>query len=141
MTFPVSVESLNESDTINFANEFAVILNQGDIVALKGNLGSGKTFFIKAVCKNFEIDNVTSPSFAIVNSYDGKYKINHFDFYRIKKIDELYDIGYYDYLNDSSITFIEWADLFPKLLHKNYYEINIEIDSQTTRKISIRKYE
>lgn len=141
MTFPISVESLNESDTINIANEFAVIINNGDVVTLNGNLGSGKTFFIKAVCKNFEIDNVTSPSFAIVNSYDGKYKVNHFDFYRIKKIDELYDIGYYDYLNDSSITFIEWADLFPKLLPKNYYEINIEIDSQNKRKISIRKYE
>lgn len=141
MTFPFSVESLNESDIINVANEFAGILNQGDLVALNGNLGSGKTFFIKAVCKNFEIDNVTSPSFAIVNSYDGKYRVNHFDFYRIKKIDELYNIGYNDYLNDSSITFIEWADLFPKLLPKNYYEIKIEIDSQTERKISIRKYE
>lgn len=141
MTFPFFAESLNESDTIQVANELTSVLKIGDLVALNGNLGSGKTFFIKAVCANYEINNVTSPSFAIVNSYDGKYRVNHFDFYRIKKIDELYDIGYYDYLNDSSITFIEWAELFPKLLLKNYYEINIDIESQTKRKISIRKYE
>ena len=141
MTFPFAAELLNESDTINVAKEFTEELKVSDLVALNGNLGSGKTFFIKAVCKNFGIDNVTSPSFAIVNSYHKKFIVNHFDFYRIKEIDELYDIGFYEYLNDSSITFIEWAELFPKLLPKRYYEINIEIVSQSERKILIRKYE
>ncbi len=117
--------SLTETKTI--AAKIANHLKVGDIVALEGNLGSGKTTLVKNICQNFNINNVNSPSFSIVNEYEGIHKIYHFDFYRIKKIEELYDLGFDDYLNDESIVFIEWADSFGEILPKNYIKNKSEI--------------
>ncbi len=107
-----------EKETEDFANQFSTQVTEGDVIALIGNLGSGKTFFVKKFAEYFGIYNVNSPSFAIVNQYENELiKINHFDFYRLKSISEIIDIGFYDYLMDKqSITFIEWADLFPEVL-------------------------
>lgn len=130
----------NESETSQLAFELTKIFTLGDIVCLNGNLGSGKTFFVKQFCKNFNIENVNSPSFAIVNEYIGNIKIIHFDFYRIKKVEELYDIGFDDYLlQNDSIIFIEWANLFEDVLPKKYYEIKIDLINQEQRKFTIKK--
>ena len=137
MTFPFSQRLTDESVTKKVAHEFAEILKPGDIIALNGNLGSGKTFFVKAACSYFGVENVSSPSFAIVNTYVGKQIINHFDFYRIKKVEELYDIGFSEYLSDDSISFIEWADTFSELLPKSHYLVELSIDSNTDRIIKI----
>ncbi|MFH0733212.1 MAG: tRNA (adenosine(37)-N6)-threonylcarbamoyltransferase complex ATPase subunit type 1 TsaE [bacterium] len=127
-------------DTEKIAIEFSKYPQNGDVVALIGNLGAGKTLFIKAFCKKFEIDDVVSPSFAIVNEYNVKRKIFHFDFYRLKNSQELLDIGYYDYLNDEdAVIFIEWADMFTEILPKKRYSINIKIIDENKRKISIYK--
>lgn len=140
MNFPFTREVLSENDTVAVANEFAEHIHLGDVIALSGSLGSGKTFFVKAVGVKFGVDNISSPSFAIVNEYQGKIKINHFDFYRIQKIEELYDIGYEEYLSDSdTVSFIEWAEMFPELMPKKYYQINIEIKSDSERIITIEK--
>lgn len=118
--------SRSESDTEKFAKDFAKELQGGEIIALNGNLGSGKTFFVKSVCKALNIENATSPSFAIVNEYSGDLKIYHFDFYRINKVNELYDIGFEEYLMDpNAVVFIEWADMMKEVLPRRYYEINI----------------
>lgn len=118
--------SRSESDTEKFAKDFAKELQGGEIIALNGNLGSGKTFFVKSVCKALNIENATSPSFAIVNEYSGDLKIYHFDFYRINKVNELYDIGFEEYLMDpNAVVFIEWADMIKEVLPRRYYEINI----------------
>ena len=130
-----------EQKTKEIADEFSKILRAGDVIALIGDLGSGKTFFVKAVCSNLNIEDVSSPSFAIVNEYNGNYKVNHFDFYRIKKIEELYDIGFTEYLNDEeAITFIEWADMFSELLPRKYYRIQIELKDNSERIITIEKH-
>ncbi|KAF0153504.1 MAG: ATPase [Ignavibacteria bacterium] len=133
---------LSENDTAEFAAEFAALLKIGDVVCLNGNLGSGKTFFVKNICKEFAVDTAASPSFAIVNEYSGKLKVIHIDFYRLKKVEELYDIGFDEYLSLSdSIVFIEWADLFEDVLPKKYYSVEITQINETSRQIIIKKHE
>ncbi len=137
---PILVNSENETTAL--AEKFSLSLNGSEVIILNGNLGAGKTFFIKKILYKFGIENSTSPSFAIVNEYQGKFKIYHFDFYRIEKINELYDIGFNDYLNDSeAITFIEWGNLFPKILPKKRIEIEIEIIDDTKREFKINYHE
>jgi tRNA threonylcarbamoyladenosine biosynthesis protein TsaE len=132
----------NQADTVFLAKEFSSNLKKGDRIVLNGQLGSGKTFFIKACLRNFKINNVNSPTFAIVNEYNNGHRFYHFDFYRINSITELLDIGFYDYLNDEeSIIFIEWGNLFPDILPEKKTEINIKIISDSEREFEIKKYE
>lgn len=138
MKFPNKIITTNENETADLAKKFSEVLKQGDVVSLIGDLGAGKTFFVKNVLSAFGNNNVSSPTFAIVNVYENKFIISHFDFYRIKKIEELYDIGFDDYLNDEeAITFIEWADLFPQILPKHRYEIKINYVDDNKREFII----
>lgn len=142
MEFPFQTILNSEEDTIKAAKEFSKIISDGDVVALNGDLGSGKTFFVKAVCKEYKIENVNSPTFAIVYEYSGIKNVYHFDFYRIKKLEELYDIGIEDYLNDGeAILFIEWADLMGEILPKKHYSISINLLEDDKRKLEITKHE
>lgn len=98
------------------------------IFALYGSMGAGKTTFIKALCKTLgSTDNVTSPTFAIVNEYNSgnAFPIYHFDFYRIKKLEEAFDLGYEDYIYSNNYCFIEWPELIDSLLPKKYVEVRI----------------
>lgn len=134
--------STSEKDTEKIAIDFIKQIRTGDVIVLNGQLGSGKTFFVKKIAEYFNIKNSSSPSFSIVNEYLGDKKIYHFDFYRINSVNELYNIGFEDYLADSdAITFIEWGDLFPEILPQSRYEILIIYNQDETRKITIRKFE
>ncbi len=129
-----------EEATKRIARDFASRLKKGDIVLLEGNLGAGKTFFVKEAVKSFAVDEAASPTFSIVNEYDGNVKIYHFDFYRIKKERELYDIGIDEYLSDEeAITFIEWAELFPNALPEYSYLVKILLLKNGLREITISK--
>ncbi len=131
----------SENETRNLAVGFASGLKNGDIIILNGNLGSGKTFFIREACRYFDINIVNSPTFALINEYNGKRKVYHFDFYRINKIEELYDIGFEDYFDDEeSIIFIEWGNLFPEILPAKRIEINIKTGKENNRTFEIRYY-
>ncbi|MFC2133141.1 tRNA (adenosine(37)-N6)-threonylcarbamoyltransferase complex ATPase subunit type 1 TsaE [Bacteroidota bacterium] len=142
MVFPNKIRVNSESETIEVAVLLAGIIQPSDVIALNGNLGAGKTFLVKNICKKFGINNVSSPSFAIVNEYIGSRKFYHFDFYRINKIVELYDIGFEEYLNDiEAAVFIEWADRLPAILPDNRYQIDIEILNEGSREITINKHE
>jgi tRNA threonylcarbamoyladenosine biosynthesis protein TsaE len=142
MKFPLSIESDSEDATSGLALSFAKELKPGDIVAMNGNLGSGKTFFIKKVTEYFGIKYASSPSFAIVNEYNGDIKIYHFDFFRLNKIEELYDIGWYDYLNNNdSIIFIEWGELLKEVLPERRFEIRIIMLDESERRFEFEKYE
>lgn len=132
------VNSISETEEI--ARNFAEMVNCGDVIAINGNLGAGKTLFTKAFCLRYDIDEVFSPTFSIVNEYYGDKKVFHFDFYRLKDVNELAEIGFYDYLNDDyAVTIIEWANLYKEILPKKHYEVNIEILDENKRRITITK--
>ena len=142
MNFPLNIIVNSEEETINLAKNFAALLNAGDIVLLNGDLGTGKTFFVKNICAIFGIENVSSPSFTLVNEYKNGKKIFHLDFYRIKKVEELYDIGIDEYLGDNeAIVFIEWSDLYKEVVPKHRYKINLKYVNNSSREISILKNE
>jgi tRNA threonylcarbamoyladenosine biosynthesis protein TsaE len=131
-----------EEETIKLAQQYASGLTSGDIVVLNGNLGAGKTFFIREAVKFFRVAAVSSPTFALVNEYEGEKKIYHFDFYRINRLEELYDIGFEDYLNDEeSVIFIEWGNLFPEILPRKRKEINITAGEEQQRTFEFKEYE
>jgi tRNA threonylcarbamoyladenosine biosynthesis protein TsaE len=127
-----------ETETAEIAKEFAKQIKANDKIVINGQLGAGKTFFIKEALKVFGINNVTSPTFAIVNEYNGDIKFYHFDFFRLKNFKELVDIGWQDYINDeSAVVFIEWGNLIPEALLENRIEIYIKVNEDLTREISI----
>lgn len=122
--------SKKELDTLNFAKKFALKLKPGDVVGLTGDLGAGKTRFIKGAASHFGVkgDDVISPTFTLLKEYDGKgVKIFHFDLYRLEDEKELEKIGFREhYLSaDNCIIFIEWAGKFDKI--SKYMTRNVEI--------------
>jgi len=135
----VTSKIYSEKETKQLAEDFAKELIAGQTVVINGELGAGKTFFIKSAAAVFGINNVNSPTFALVNEYFGKFKIYHFDFYRINEIKELYDIGFDDYLNDDeAIVFIEWGNLFQEILPHKRTEIEIKVMEDFSREIIIK---
>ena len=142
MQLPFITTVNDEKGTEELAIKFAKEIQHGQVIVLNGNLGSGKTFFIKKLMQQFEINYANSPSFAIVNEYEGKIKAYHFDFYRLKNINELFDIGWQDYLNDDeAVIFIEWGELINEALPKARLEIFITILEGTMRKFNCIRYE
>ncbi len=134
--------SSSEEETQNIAKELSEKFIPGDFIALIGNLGSGKTFFVKKFCESIGIQIASSPSFAIVNEYSLNKRIYHFDFYRVKNATELIDLGFYEYLkDDDAILFAEWADMFPEVLPHKRYELKFQFIDDLQRKISLLKYE
>lgn len=121
--------SKSPKQTNELAAEFAKSLHAGDVIILQGDLGAGKTEFVKGVVNYFDKSaTAISPTFTIVNEYSCAGKmIYHFDFYRIKSEDELYAIGIEEYLFGDAICFIEWPERAPNLLSQiNYKTIKIE---------------
>lgn len=114
-------------ETQKIAAEFASKLNCGDIVTLDGDLGAGKTAFTGGLAKGLGISGyITSPTFTIVNEYHGgSIPLFHFDVYRLSSMDELYDIGWEDYICRGGICVIEWADIIRDELSPPYYEVRI----------------
>ncbi len=104
--------SKSKSETIEIAKEFASTLSAGDIILLKGDLGAGKTVFVKGVTEYFSggEDIAVSPTFLIVNCYETNPEIYHFDLYRINSVDELDSIGAEEYLYGDGISFVEWPE-------------------------------
>jgi tRNA threonylcarbamoyladenosine biosynthesis protein TsaE len=126
----------NENDTEKLAIKISKIINVGDIICLDGDLGAGKTTFAKYLCSNLGVKGyVTSPSYSIVNEYDGDMKINHFDVYRIFSIEELYEIGYEEYFNSKSITIIEWALKIKELIPEDSMWIYISLGNDYNERV------
>lgn len=119
-----SLDSIHEA-----AREFIKNMGTGHVFAFYGKMGAGKTTFIKAVCEELGVDDViTSPTFAIVNDYTSSKDdshIFHFDFYRIKKLEEVYDMGYEDYFYSGSLCFVEWPELIEDILPGDAVKVTI----------------
>ena len=120
--------TFDEIDTIRLGEKTATLLKPGDIIALEGELGTGKTVFVKGVARGLQIsEHVTSPTFNIVHSYESNsMTLHHFDVYRVNDEDELFEIGFEEYLNKEDICIIEWADLIKNMLPENTIWIKIE---------------
>lgn len=139
---PVLTASSPEA-MMNLGGLFAIQAKPGDVFALVGNLGSGKTHWTKGFLEHLQPETcVTSPTFSIVNSYkDGNFTIHHFDFYRLKSANELIDLGWDEYLEEDSIVICEWADLFPELFpdHTQWLEFKHQPEDSREIQISNRK--
>ncbi|MCI0448635.1 MAG: tRNA (adenosine(37)-N6)-threonylcarbamoyltransferase complex ATPase subunit type 1 TsaE [Chlorobi bacterium] len=124
--FAIITKSAEE--TQNFGIEFAKKLKKGDVIALYGYLGSGKTELAKGICKGLGVtQTVSSPTFVIVNEYSSaKFpKIFHLDLYRLKTLDDIINIGFYDYINENMLVLIEWPEHVEDLLPKNTIKIRL----------------
>ncbi len=142
MIYPFEKTVLQEEETKTLAKSFANEINSGKIIVINGELGAGKTFFVKSAVSIWGVENASSPSFAIVNIYYGEKKVYHFDFYRLKNKEELFDIGFNDYINDpDAVIFIEWGNLIPDVLPKSRIEINIETPEGSIRNFRFDKYD
>lgn len=129
----------NTSDIRRAAAEFAAATKHARVIAFYGQMGAGKTTFIKALCEAKGVkDDVTSPTFALVNEYtDGQGSpIYHFDFYRIKRIDEVYDLGYEDYFYSGSLCLLEWPELIEQILPEDTVRVTIAVQNDGSRTLS-----
>ena len=128
MSTTIRIESLEKIQEA--AKNFVTNMGDNTVFAFYGKMGAGKTTFVKAICEELGVeDTITSPTFAIVNEYRSDLAgelIYHFDFYRIKKLDEVYDMGYEDYFYSGAICFIEWPELIEELLPGNTVKVSIE---------------
>ena len=125
--------SHSEEETIKFADEFASKLNGHSKVVLSGDLGSGKTKFTEGLLRHFGLeDEISSPTFTIVNEYDAKdFKIFHFDLYRLADVDEFYAIGGEEYLQNGLCIF-EWGEMIEEILQTRYTKITFSRDTENT---------
>ena len=123
--------SHSENDTIKFADEFASKLDGHSIIVLSGDLGSGKTKFTEGILKHFGLeDEISSPTFTIVNEYDAKdFKIFHFDLYRLADVDEFYAMGGEEYLQNGLCIF-EWGEMIEEILQTRYMKITFSRDPE-----------
>lgn len=130
----IVIRSLDDIHTS--AREFVQAMGDNTVFAFYGSMGAGKTTFIKAVCEVLGVEDViNSPTFAIVNEYrsESDELIYHFDFYRIKKLEEVYDMGYEDYFYCGALCFIEWPELVEELLPLDAVKVSITEQSDGTR--------
>ncbi|WP_324825299.1 tRNA (adenosine(37)-N6)-threonylcarbamoyltransferase complex ATPase subunit type 1 TsaE [Sinanaerobacter sp. ZZT-01] len=134
----------SEKDTVQFGIALSSQLKKGSIVALIGDLGTGKTALTKAIAEGLGIkEMITSPTFSIVHEYyDGRLPLYHFDVYRIGEIEEMYEIGYEEYFYGEGVCVVEWADMIQELLPEESITITISYgESENERIYYVENYD
>lgn len=139
--FPCVTESAVETQQVG--EQFAAFVSSGDVIALTGPIGSGKTQFIKGFCRRLGIDEstVTSPTFSIAHEYDGRHRIVHLDLYRLESEEEAARLGFEEYLSQESIALIEWPYVAARLLPPDTIGLSFEHLGDDRRRIGISKSE
>lgn len=136
--------SNSPQETENYGEAIGSLLTEGNVVCLSGELGVGKTEFVKGLAKGLGIvDYITSPTFTIVNEYQGRQKLYHFDVYRVNDIDELENIGFDEYIYGEGICVIEWAELIENILPKEKLWVEIKKDlskNEDYREINLKAF-
>jgi tRNA threonylcarbamoyladenosine biosynthesis protein TsaE len=141
MVIQITTDSVE--DTQQLGQKIGSLVNTGTVLALTGDLGSGKTAFVQGLARGLDVpDNyyITSPSFTLINEYPGRCKLFHVDLYRMGNIDDFEDIGIYEILEKNGVAAIEWADKLPEALLSEYVAIQFEISNENSRKICINAY-
>ncbi|MFQ5687043.1 MAG: tRNA (adenosine(37)-N6)-threonylcarbamoyltransferase complex ATPase subunit type 1 TsaE [Candidatus Scalindua sp.] len=136
----ICIETVEVEQTIEFGNLIGSLLKAGDVVALMGQLGVGKTYLTKGIAEGQGVKDrkeVTSPSYVLVKQYMGRIPIYHFDAYRIKSPDEMYDIDCVGFFWGEGVSIIEWADKVMECLPDDFIKITIETAGQTSRDIHV----
>ncbi len=127
------ISKINEAARVFIGN-----MGKGKVFAFYGKMGTGKTTFIKAICQELGVeDTITSPTFAIVNEYTSGNgsPVYHFDFYRIKRLEEVYDMGYEDYFYSGHLCFLEWPELIDELLPEDTVKVTITTKEDGSRTV------
>lgn len=128
----------SELETERVGERLARCLRPGDVIAMSGDLGAGKTVFIRGLARGLGVTaRVTSPTYTVVNEYEGKLPLFHFDMYRLSGPDELYDIGWDDYLKRGGVCAVEWSERAAGLLPGNCIYVAIAAQDETARRIEI----
>ena len=130
--------SNSEKETENIGAAFAKDLKGGSVVAMYGDLGAGKTAFVRGMARGMGLDaHVSSPTFTIVNEYPGERELIHFDMYRLASADELFDIGWEDYLNRGAVCAVEWSENVREAFFGDEINVTIEKIGDCSRRITI----
>ncbi len=130
-------------ETYQFGKSLGKLLVPGDLVAFSGDLGAGKTCCIQGITDGLEVQDithVTSPTFTLIQEYQGKMPIYHFDVYRLSHEDDLYDLGYEEYFYGDGVTLIEWAERITGFLPDEHLALHLHVESDQTRCIQLRAY-
>ena len=138
-----SFKTRSEKETLRLAEKLGEKLKPGSVVALTGEIGSGKTVFIKGLSKELGVkdpDEVKSPTFVLLHLYKGRVPIHHFDLYRLEKEKELDSIGFDEFVSSrGAVSLVEWADRAPGRIPKDSLWVQIQITGPTSRKISSKR--
>lgn len=123
--------SVSPEDTEKLGELLGSVVKKGTVICLIGDLGTGKTEFTKGLAKGLEVsDYVTSPTFIIINEYKGRLPLYHFDVYRINDIDEMFEIGYEEYVYGDGVSVIEWSDLIEEIIPDENIRVTISKDME-----------
>jgi len=133
--------SHSPADTERIGEQVSHLLQPGDVLAFTGDLGAGKTAFVRGLARGLGLsDRVTSPTFAIVNEYrEGPVPLFHFDMYRLGSSEELYDIGWEDYLRQNGVCAVEWSEIVEDALPADCLRVHIRYLDDTEREITISR--
>lgn len=137
----ITTSSLDE--TLAFGRRLGALLASGDVIALCGELGAGKTYFTKGIAEGLGVEDtrtVSSPTFVLLKQYEGRVLVNHFDAYRLEGSEEFLAIGSDDVLGDEGVSIIEWADRVPGAMPENRLEIDITITGPESRTLALRPH-
>lgn len=130
----------NENETYELGKKVGRLIKPSSVISLNGDLGAGKTHFTKGLAAGLEVNEyITSPSFTILNEYEGRMPLYHFDVYRIDDIDEMYEVGFEEYLYGSGVCVVEWGDMVFDMLPEDTINIRINSFGENTREIVIEE--
>ncbi|MEN6375999.1 MAG: tRNA (adenosine(37)-N6)-threonylcarbamoyltransferase complex ATPase subunit type 1 TsaE [Smithella sp.] len=137
----ISITTCNAEETFEFARKIGKKLKEGDILALSGELGSGKTCFTGGIARGLGVSEnyqITSPTFTLINEYPARLRLFHFDVYRLNGFFELDDLGYDEFISGNGVVVIEWAEKIAEIIPDTAFFINFEYIDENKRKITIK---
>lgn len=137
--FTIDINGLEETKA--FGKRLGSLLKPGDILCLNGDLGAGKTTLTKSIGLGLGVeDYITSPTFALINEYEGNFPVYHFDVYRLEGVGDSFDLGFDEYFFGRGVCIIEWAEKIEEVIPEDRIVLDIEKTSEMGRKINLRGY-